>query len=82
MRPVHEVEQGKQEDPHDVDEVPVQADISTGVYHSSENRPFHAIHATTLRMPKPITMCSACSPVIAKYSDRKICTCAACGPSK
>ena len=68
--PVHEIQQREQEDPDDVNEVPVEADISTGVYHSGEKRLLCAIHAITLSNPKPMIMWVACRPVIRKYSEK------------
>ena len=64
---VDQVQQREQEDPDDVDEVPVQAgDLDRRVVLGGELALAAPDRSDQVRMPTPIIMCSACRPVMAK----------------
>ena len=66
-----QIQQREQEDPDNIDKVPVQAEVldkgDVPVHVRRRASPSQIMHASSAM---PIIMCSACMPVIAKYSEK------------
>ena len=72
MVTIDEVQQREQEDPDDVDEVPVEAEQLDRRVPSGVNAPLRAMFMMHEQQPMPMIMCSACMPVSAKYRTMKM----------
>jgi hypothetical protein len=63
---VNQVEQREKENPDDIDKVPVEAGDIDRSHIFGREPPAHGVIEKPGRMPAPMTMCSACRPVMAK----------------